>query len=307
MIQGASVKELVPESPNEKEDGISQITIGQLFKPGTTEYTRIGMAGQKDAPPLPTGYVLFKELVFRVKTEAIISGDELTVFKVSSAENETDFRRLEILHLEEDEMSPSGRSWTPVTVVPGGWDDYFHFVSKEQYEAAQPEFQSRRLASVTRDFGTFLIALAPAFETPSNGPFTQIEVIPSSSPEPVALGEEVTHKIVVKNKGPKAAAEVNLKVDLDAFFGYKGSSTQGACRRSDQSTGTILCYLGAMQPGSTAVITIVGRVVGQPLLTEGINERGSMLEVVFKASPTDLVEGDNQIFMRFNFKILKKP
>src|SRR5437773_10697351 len=69
MVPGSSVKDLVPESPNEKGDGVAQITIGQLFKPGTTEYTRIGAAGLKDAPPLPTGYVLFKDLVFSVKTE----------------------------------------------------------------------------------------------------------------------------------------------------------------------------------------------------------------------------------------------
>jgi hypothetical protein len=84
-------------------------------------------------------------------------------------------------------------------------------------------------------------------------------------------------------------------------------AAQGACKRSDQSTGTILCYLGEMPPDSSAIITIVGRVSDQPLLTEGINERGTMLEAVFKANSTDLVEADNQIFMRFDFKILKKP
>ncbi len=98
MIQGPSAKDLVPELQNEKEDGITQITIGQLFKPGTTEYTRIGAAGLKDAPPLPTGYVLFKDLVFRLKTEAVTAGSQLTVFKISSAENETQFSKVSILH-----------------------------------------------------------------------------------------------------------------------------------------------------------------------------------------------------------------
>lgn len=306
MIPGPSVKELIPESPNEKQDGITQITIGQLFKPGTTEYTRIGMAGLKDAPPLPTGYVLFKDLVYRVRTEAITSGYQLTVFNLSSVESEADFGKLSILHLEDDEMSPSAFSWNPVTVFPGDWEEHYHFVSKDQYEALLPDFKSKRITAITHEFGVFAVTLAPESETPSAGPFTQIEVEPSSSPQPVEVGEEVTHTIIVKNKGPKAAAEVNLKVDLDAFFGYKGSSTQGACKRSNQSTGTILCYLGAMQPGSTAVITIVGRVSGQPLLTEGINKRGGMLEAVFKANSTDLVEADNQIFMRFDFEILKK-
>ena len=76
MIAGPSVKSLVPESPNENEDSITQITIGQLFKPGITEWTRIGLGGVKDAPRLPTGYVLFKDDVFLLKTDAIISGDK---------------------------------------------------------------------------------------------------------------------------------------------------------------------------------------------------------------------------------------
>lgn len=131
MIPGPSVKELVAASTNENEDGISKIIIGQLFKPGRTEYTRVGAAGLKDAPPLPTGYLLFKDLDFQIKTEAITSGYQLTVFTLPSAENELDFNRLSVLHLEDDEMSPAGKSWQPVTVVPDGWDEALSLRFKE--------------------------------------------------------------------------------------------------------------------------------------------------------------------------------
>src|SRR5258707_2329199 len=110
MIPGPSVKELIPESPNEKEDGVARITLGQLFKPGSTEYAHVGANALKDAPPLPTGYVLFKDLVYRIKTEAVTASSQLIVFNVPSAENENDFSKLSILHLEDDEMSPSGSS-----------------------------------------------------------------------------------------------------------------------------------------------------------------------------------------------------
>lgn len=306
MIPGPSVKELVSESPNEKEDGISKIIIGQLFKPGNAEYTRIGAAGLKDAPPLPTGYVLFKDLVFRVKTEAIISGYQLTEFSLPSAENEPEFNRLRILNLQNDEMSPAGRSWIPVTVLPDEWDEQFAFVSKPQYKALEPDFKSKRLAAVTRFLGTFLVALAPAYEDRYSEPFTSFEIVPSSSPQPVEVGQEITHTIVITNKGPRPAAEVNVKVSLDAFFGYKGTSTQGACKRSDQSTDTTLCYLGAMPPGAIATITIVGRVSTHLGLPKGVSELGNFLEVVFKESPTDLVEADNQKIIRFDFSVLKK-
>lgn len=306
MIPGASATELVPESPDEK-DGIAQIIIGRLFKSGNTEWTRIGSSGLKDSPPLPTGFVLYKNLAFRIKTEAIISNSQLTVFRVLSADNEAEFDKLNILHLEDDEMSPAGSSWMPVTVVPEVWDEHFHRVSKARYDALKPDFNLRRLAAISDKFGIFAIALGPASETESNGPFTQFEVTPSSSPVPVTVGEEVIHTILVKNKGPGAAAEVNLKVDLDADFGYAAKSSQGSCHQSNQSTGRTLCYLGAMPPGSIATITVVGRVSRNVVLTKEVSEFGNMLEIVFKANPTDLVTSDEQLFMQFNFKILKKP
>jgi hypothetical protein len=301
------VKELIAESPNEKEDGISRIAIGQLFKPGTTEYTRIGLNGVKDAPPLPTGFVLFKDLVFRLKTEAATSGYQLTVFNLPSADNEGIFSKLEIFHLEDDEMSPSGFSWNPVTVFKGGWDDSYHFVSRDQYDALLPDYRSKRITAVTHEFGVFAVAVAPESEAQSSGPFTKFEVVPSSSPVPVAVGEEVTHTILVKNSGPGAASEVDFRGEFDADFGYTARSSQGSCKQSKESSGRMLCYLGAMPPNSTATITVVGQVSRLVVLTKEISEFGNMLEVVFKANPTDLVDEHGQLFMQFDFKVLKKP
>src|SRR5688572_24090101 len=64
MVRGPSIRELVPESPNEKEDGISRIVFAQLFKEGPTEYTHVGTGALKNAPPLPTGYTLYRDRVY---------------------------------------------------------------------------------------------------------------------------------------------------------------------------------------------------------------------------------------------------
>src|SRR5437773_1986703 len=77
LIPGPSVKVLIPESNNKNEDRITQIILGELFKPGPTEYKRIGAAGLKDAPPLPNGYSLFKDLAYDVRTEAITAGHHI--------------------------------------------------------------------------------------------------------------------------------------------------------------------------------------------------------------------------------------
>jgi uncharacterized repeat protein (TIGR01451 family) len=308
MIPGTSVKELVPESPNEKEDGISQIIFAQLFKPGETEYKRVGSGVLKDAPPLPTGYTLYKDRVYEVKTHAIITqAFNITIFNVPSTDNEQEFKRLAILHLEDDEMSPSGKSWNDVTLFTETADErIFQFVPKDKYKSLQPDFKSKQIAGVTDQFGIFALALAPEYGTPSTGPFTQIEVVPASSPEPVAIGEEVTHTIVIKNTGSRAAAEVNVKEELNPAFEYvSANSSQGSCNQSRESTGRVLCHLGALPVGASATITIVARVPDNLMRKSG-DKMGNDIEVNFKESVTNFAEADNQVFKDFNTTIVRR-
>ncbi len=306
MISGPSVKELIPESLNEKEDGIAQITLGQLFKPGSTEYAHVGANALKDAPPLPTGYVLFKDLVYRIKTEAVTASSQLIVFNVPSAENENDFRKLSILHLEDDEMSPSGSSWAEVTVLRGGWDEHFHFVPKAQYDALQPDFKSKRIAAITGEFGLFAIALAPESEPTRTEPFPEVTLKATSSPEPVPVGEEVTHTITVTNKGTSVAAEVNVKEVLDIYLDYVSATpSQGVCKQKTAGNN-IVCHLGGLPGGASATITLVSRTRPSTMTKDTI-EASNTLEVVFKQSATDFVDERGQIQMqRLTSTIVKK-
>jgi uncharacterized protein DUF11 len=307
MIPGASVKELIPESSDANSDGIAEIVLGQLFTLGNTEYTRVGAQALKDAPPFPTGYLLFKDLVYKIKTEAGIAGSQITVFRITSAASETEFGKLAILHLEEDEMSPSGYSWAEVTVSPGGWDEHFHFVPKAQYQAHIPDFKSRRLAAMTHEFGTFAVAIMPPPAQQPPGSFTKFEVtVPVSNPDPVPIGEVANHKIILQNKGPNSAAEVNVKIELNPdFTDVSATSSQGNCKSSTASKGRMLCYLGAMSAGATANITVRGRVRSGLIQNEDLDETANDLEVIYKASPTDFAQTDNQILRQFNTRILK--
>jgi len=296
MAPGSSIKDLVPESPNEKEDGITQITFGQLFKQGTAEYTRVGATGLKDAPPLPTGYVLFKDLAFRVKTEAIIAGFQLTVFSVPSAENETDFGKLSVLHLEDDEMSPANRSWSEVTVLPRGWNEQMHFVSKAQYEALQPNFKLRQLAAVTYEFGIFAIASAPQSAPERAEPFPEVTLKAMSSPEPVQAGEEVTHTITLTNNGTGAAAEVNIKEVLRKLDYVSATPNQGVCKQKG-AANVIVCHLGVLPGGASATITVVSRS-RQEWFPEDTTIIVNSISVVFKQRATDLVDARGRIQMQ---------
>jgi len=310
MISGPSAKELVPESPNPGQDGISQIIFAQLFQPGPTGYTHVGANGLKAAPPLPTGCSLFKDLAYEVTTEAIVKGPNFTVFNIPSAKSQTDFEMLGVLHLEDDEMSPAGVSWSPVMVYPSGWDEKTApIIPKAKYDALVPDFKTRRLAALSNHFGTFAIISCQESAAFPTEPFIQITVGATSSPERVKEGQEVTHTITIENKGLKPAAEVNVKTDLNPDFDYISVSTnQGSCKRSRNSGGRVLCYLEAMPAGSKATITIESRFRRNHFWkpNQSTAESISELELVFKENPTDFVVTENQIFTQFSTTIIKE-
>lgn len=307
MVQGSSEFTVVPETLGEKEDGIAQITFGGISPPPKpTEYTYLGMSGLKDAPPLPTGYVLFKDLVFRVTTQALIAGSHLTVFRVASATTELDFGKLTILHLEYDALSPSNFKWEDATVFPGGWDEHFHHIPKRLYDAAQSDFKSKHLAGITNEFGIFAIALAPQSEPQQSGPFPEVTVNATSSPEPAQGGQDVTHTITFANKGTTAAAEINFKEVFDPPLEFISSDTsQGVCKQKEAGN-IVVCHLGPLAGGGQARVRIITRTRPDGIWKDRL-ELVTTLEVVFKETSTDFVDERGQIFTHFTTTLIKKP
>lgn len=307
MVRGSSEFIVVPESLGENEDGIVQITFGGIsppFKP--TEYIHLGVKGLNDAPPFPTGYVLFNDFVFRVQTQALVSGSYLTVFKVASAKNEVEFGKLAVLHLKHDLLSPTNFSWEDVTVFPQGWDERFHYLPKRVYDAATPDFKTKRIGGITDEFGIFAIAIAPESEAERSEPFPEVTVNTTSSPEPVPGGQEVTHTITFANKGTTAAAEVNFKEVFDPPLEYISSDTsQGICKQKEAGN-IIVCHLGPLAGGGQARVRIIARARPEGIWKDRL-ELVTTLEVVFKQASTDFVDERGQIFTRFTTTLSKKP
>lgn len=106
MVPSQSGKELIRENPSSAE-GVVEITFGQVFKPGNTEYAQVAPQDLKGAPPWPTGFVAFHDLIYRVSTDATVSGEHAIVFAIPSIDTQAEFDRLEILHLQDDELKSS--------------------------------------------------------------------------------------------------------------------------------------------------------------------------------------------------------
>jgi len=314
MVPGPSVKELVPESPNEKEDGISRIIFAQLFKPGETEYSHVGTDALKNAPPLPTGYTLYKDRIYEVKTQAIItSAFNITVFKLPSVENERQFKNLAVLHLKHDEMSPTDNSWEEATLPSEAQDDFiFHFIPKPKYDSLQEDFKSRQLAAVTEQFGLFLIALAPESAPVQKESFPEVVMKATSLPESVRPAQEVTHRLEFTNKGTSVAAEINVKEVLDIDLEYVSATpTQGICRQKEAGN-IIVCHLGPLPAGGAATVMLVSRA--RDLFLKNASGKidssktvNNSVEVVFKQAATDFVDERGQIFNQVTTTIVREP
>ena len=296
---------LVPESLGENEDGIAEIIFGGLsppFKP--TEYTYLGARGLKNAPSLPTGFVLFKDLVFQVKTQALVAGSHLTVFRVASANNEAEFGKFDVLHLKYDPLSPTNFSWEDATVYPGGWQEGVHYIPKRLYDSVQPDFKSKRIVGITDEFGIFAIALAPESEPERLEPFPKVTLKATSSPEPVQAGEQVIHTITFTNEGTSAAAEVNFKEVLDLLEYISATSNQGYCKQKE-ANNIIVCHLGVLPGKTSATITIVARSKPESM-SENTKTDVMTLEAVFKQVASDFVDERGQIFTQLTTTIVKK-
>ncbi|HEU4432240.1 MAG TPA: hypothetical protein VFR51_02505 [Pyrinomonadaceae bacterium] len=305
MIADHSQKNLTAE--DSQADGIVQIKIGQLFKPGDTTYAVIDRKTLAGLPPLPTGFVAFRDQGYKVTTQAIASGEHAVIFYVPSVKSADEFSRLVVFHLEEDELSPLGKSWEPVTLVPGGWDkNFFQFTSEKAYGQLVPDFASRRIAAIVDEFGIFVIAVIPDTHQVPKEPFTQIEFLASSSPESMRTNEQVTHTLTIKNNGPVRAEEVNLRESVNPALEFQSATTtQGKCTQSPRSMDRVFCHLGPLDVGSTATIQIVARFFKFTNLNEERTSARSTVELVFKKKATDFTDITTQRIVDFDTVILK--
>ena len=86
-------------------------------------------------------------------------------------------------------------------------------------------------------------------------PAADVSVTKNDSPDPIAVGSNLTYTITVTNNGPSAAAGVTLTDALPANVAFvSATSTVGVCA---EAAGTVTCDIGALANGASAVVTIV--------------------------------------------------
>ena len=97
------------------------------------------------------------------------------------------------------------------------------------------------------------------------GSSSDLAISVSTVPEPVFVGSNVTYSITVNNLGPDVAPNVIVSDLLPPNFNLLSVATsQGTLTVSN---GSLTCSLGALQPNGFSLITVVGTVLAEGILT----------------------------------------
>ena len=104
-----------------------------------------------------------------------------------------------------------------------------------------------------------------------------ISVVQRDTPDPAAVGSNVTYSITISNTGPSLAGAVALTNTLPAGVTFlSATSGQGSC---STAAGKITCSLNAMAPGAAVTVTIVVTAVAEGTLTNSVSAFASELDL----------------------------
>jgi uncharacterized repeat protein (TIGR01451 family) len=112
-------------------------------------------------------------------------------------------------------------------------------------------------------------------------PTSDLSVTKTDSPDPVAVGQELTYALTVTNNGPDDATGVMLTDSLPANVTFQSASS--GCVHA---TGTVTCSLGDLANGATATVEIRVTPQSEGTITDTASVEGDQ---------TDLDTTDNTV------------
>jgi uncharacterized repeat protein (TIGR01451 family) len=223
-------------SPEAVQDGIRSIIYGHVYKEGATTFSNVD---PNTLAPLPAGYVPLDNRVYKIETDAIVSGPHVVSFDVPSINDQAVFNDLAIFHLEQDPFDPDNFVWVDDTILSP--------------DTPASDFSTKIVNARVDDIGYFAIGrLVQSQPDPGS---SDLSVTVNDSPKPVVVENNLTYTLHVTNSGPQSATGVGIidAIPSEAAF-VSASASQGACKFSN---GSVYCKVGTLGNGSSCDVTIV--------------------------------------------------
>ena len=93
-----------------------------------------------------------------------------------------------------------------------------------------------------------------ASATTTVNPAADLSISKTDSPDPIAVGQQLTYTLGVNNAGPSSATGITVTDTLPAGVTYNSATpSQGTC---SQASGTVTCSVGTVASGANASISV---------------------------------------------------
>lgn len=261
----------------QKEDVSRSNDLTVKFEhPATRGTTKIFLVDGKAVPksvPLPNGYTLIDGRIYQVSTDVIDLGSPTVIAKLPSM-SKAEFEQVRILRIIPEETEPAGYTWSDCTISLSSaleWQDRdpqfreadFESQYRERYAGSFPDFAAKTV-SCSKDFRWMpdeYIAITRQAKLLPTKRFTDILIrlvsIDTSSPG------QTSYQIVVENRGPKDAAQVNLATTFDVNASVISiKTTAGRCQSRPPGYSGDVCHLGPLKAGDSITINFVAAPSG---------------------------------------------
>jgi uncharacterized repeat protein (TIGR01451 family) len=210
---------------------------------------------------LPIGFSVYHDMVFEIRTQATAVGESVK-FRLPSVPNEEEFKKLRVLYLDEDPLVPGTLKWQISDNPPRA-----NF--EERTLTAGFEFTSVFQHKVVQDNGHIGRVMVADFDQAEYDKSSlDLAVTSVVGPPSVKVGETFTYSVTIHNGGDKpiqATDAVFNSIRSNGTF-VSVSSTVGKCRESVNSDPVVVCELGTLAPGATAVVNITVKVYSDPMI-----------------------------------------
>jgi uncharacterized repeat protein (TIGR01451 family) len=219
------------------QDGLSSIVAAHLYTDGATTVEPFDstLAGS-----LPSGYSLYNNLSYDVKTEGESSGPFTLSFDVASVTDQAVFDNLRVFHVEKDPHEPDKVIWVDRTILSP--------------DPQAPDFASKTINAKANFLGQYVVASLTQPQSPSTA-VADVALSSSDSSDPVVVNNSLTYTLTITNNGAQTATGVTLTDSLAPEVIFTSvASTEGSCAEED---GRVVCKLDTLNVGASAVVTIV--------------------------------------------------